>query len=105
MKNAFLKWYLNEEDFIEHPKGFIDACLQNHVYKLKKDLYGLNQAPRSWYERLVKFLTRHGYVCGGSDKTIFVNKDEGKLMISQIYVDYIVFGGILSKMLSIFFNK
>jgi len=68
------------------------------VYKLKKALYGLKQAPRAWYERLTKFLINQGYKKGGTDKTLFVKKDKGRLMIAQIYVDDIVFGGISNQM-------
>jgi len=41
VKNAFLNGYLNEEVYVEQPKRFIDPSFPNHVYKLKKALYGL----------------------------------------------------------------
>ena len=41
VKSAFLNGYLNEEAFIEQPKGFEDPNFPNHVYRLKKSLYGL----------------------------------------------------------------
>jgi hypothetical protein len=41
------------------------------VYKLLKDLYGVKQAPRTWYARLKTFLLEHEYVMGSVDKTIF----------------------------------
>ena len=64
------------------------------MFKIKKALYGLKQAPRAWYERLTEFLANHGYRNGGIDKTLFVKDEAGKLLIAQIYVDDIVFGGI-----------
>lgn len=64
------------------------------MFKLKKALYGLKQAPRTWYERLTKFLINHGYIKVVIDKTLFIKEKDGKLMIAQIYVDDIVFGGI-----------
>jgi hypothetical protein len=36
----------------------------NHVYKLKRALYGLKQTPRVWYEKLIKFLINQGYSRG-----------------------------------------
>ena len=60
VKSAFLNGYLNEEVYVEQPKGFVDEHLPKHVYKLRKALYGLKQAPRAWYERLTVFLTEHG---------------------------------------------
>jgi len=46
VKSAFLNGYLHEEVYVEQPKGFIDPNFPNHVYKLKKALYGPKQAPR-----------------------------------------------------------
>ena len=96
VKSAFLNGYLHEEVYLEQPKGFIDPSFPDHVYKLKKALYGLKQAPKAWYERLTKLLINQGYKKGGTDKTLFVKEVKGRLMIAQIYVDDIVFGGILN---------
>ncbi|MCI49582.1 gag-pol polyprotein, partial [Trifolium medium] len=98
VKSAFLNGYLHEEVYVEQPKGFIDPFQPSHVYKLKKALYGLKQAPRAWYERLTIFLISNGYRKGGNDKTLFVKEEEGKLLIAQIYVDDIVFGGMAGHM-------
>ena len=52
VKCAFLNGYLNEEVFVEQPKGFKDPHFSNHVLRLKKAHYGLKQAPRAWYDQL-----------------------------------------------------
>lgn len=90
-KRTFLNKFLNEEVYVEQPKGFIDPSSPNHVYKLKKALYVLKQVSIAWYERLTKFLTTNGYMIGDIDKTLFVKIEEGKLMIAQISMDDIVF--------------
>ncbi|KAK0578635.1 hypothetical protein LWI29_013526 [Acer saccharum] len=41
VKSDFLNGFLQEEVFVEKPKGFMDAHHPNHVYRLKKALYGL----------------------------------------------------------------
>jgi hypothetical protein len=41
VKSAFLNVYLQEEVYVEQPKGFVESEFPNHVYKLKKALYGL----------------------------------------------------------------
>jgi hypothetical protein len=56
VKVAFLNGYLEEEVYIEHPKGFSLSKIEYCVCKLKKTLYGLNQAPKAWYSRLDKYL-------------------------------------------------
>jgi hypothetical protein len=102
VKSAFLNGYLHEEVYVEQPKGFIDSSFPEHVYKLKKALYGLKQAPRAWYERLTEFLINNGYVRGGIDQTLFVKKNLNEIMIAQIYVDDIVFGGTSNQMVEQF---
>lgn len=66
----------------EQPKGFIDPTFLDHVFKLKKALYGLTRAPRAWCERMTEFLVNNGYKKGGIDKTLFVKEKDGKLMIA-----------------------
>lgn len=70
-----------EKYVLNNPKDLL-TCSPDHMYKLKKELYGLKQALRAWYERLTEFLTINGYVRGGVKKTMFINKEEGKLMIT-----------------------
>ena len=47
VKSAFLNGDMEEELYIEQPKGFHLTDNPNNVYKLKKALYGLKQAPRA----------------------------------------------------------
>ena len=45
VKSAFLNGMLQEEVFVEQPKGFVDPHRLDNVYKLKRALYILKQAP------------------------------------------------------------
>nr|GEU59592.1 uncharacterized mitochondrial protein AtMg00810-like [Tanacetum cinerariifolium] len=58
----------------------------------KVALYGLEQAPKAWYDRLKSFLIKHEYSIGMVDNTIFTKKSKSHLIIVQIYVDDIIFG-------------
>nr|GEZ41115.1 Gag-Pol polyprotein [Tanacetum cinerariifolium] len=46
VKMAFLNGELKEDVYVSQPEGFVDQDNPSHVYKLKKTLYSLKQAPR-----------------------------------------------------------
>nr|GEV47733.1 hypothetical protein [Tanacetum cinerariifolium] len=50
VKTTFLNGELKEEVYVSQPEGFVDPDHPTHVYRLKKTLYGLNQAPRAWMD-------------------------------------------------------
>nr|GEX13528.1 copia protein [Tanacetum cinerariifolium] len=52
VKSAFLNGFINEEVYVAQPLGFIDFAKPNHVYRLKKALYGLKQALKAWHYAL-----------------------------------------------------
>ncbi|GKE85679.1 retrovirus-related pol polyprotein from transposon TNT 1-94, partial [Tanacetum coccineum] len=47
VKTAFVNGELLEEVYVSQPEGFADQDKPTHVYKLKKSLFGLKQAPRA----------------------------------------------------------
>ncbi|GJZ67427.1 uncharacterized mitochondrial protein-like protein, partial [Tanacetum coccineum] len=68
------------------------AISPDKVYKVEKALYGLHQAPRAWYETLSTYLLENGFKRGTIDKTLFIKKDKGDILLVQVYVDDIIFG-------------
>ena len=58
---------------------------------LKKALYGLKQAPKAWYDCLTEYLVSNGFSRGQADRTLFIKKVKGELVVAQIYVDDIIF--------------
>ncbi len=56
MKTDFLNSVIEEEVYVEKPKGFEIHEHETRVCRLKKSLYGLKQALRAWYERMDSFL-------------------------------------------------
>lgn len=92
VKSAFLNGYIMEEVYVSQPPGFQDHKLPNHVYKLKKALYGLKRAPRAWYDRLSTFLISNGFSMGKAHNTLFIKRKSKDIIIVQIYVDDIIFG-------------
>nr|GEV53691.1 hypothetical protein [Tanacetum cinerariifolium] len=104
VKSAFLNGFINEEVFVAQPSGFIDFEKPDHVYKLKKALYSLKQAPKAWYDRLKAFLIKHEYKMGMIDNTLFTKKKSSNLIIIEIYVDDIIFGSTCQDMCEDFAN-
>ena len=82
VKSAFLNGMLQEEVYVEQPKGFVDPHRPDDVYKLKRALYGLKQAPRAWYDRLTACLTEHGFKRGSVDTTLFIRKDKNSFVVA-----------------------
>ncbi|GKC53774.1 retrovirus-related pol polyprotein from transposon TNT 1-94, partial [Tanacetum coccineum] len=97
-KSAFLNGFINEEVYVEQPPRFIDFAKPNHVNRLKKALYGVNQAPKAWYDRLKAFLIKHDYTMGMVDNTLFTKQKDPNLTIVQLYVDDIIFGSTCQEM-------
>ncbi|GJX02699.1 ribonuclease H-like domain-containing protein [Tanacetum coccineum] len=47
---------------------------------------------RAWYETLSTYLLENGFRRGTIDKTLFIKKDRGDILLVQVYVDDIIFG-------------
>jgi len=56
VKSTFLNEFLEEEIFVEQPKGFIVEGKEDKVCKLSKAIYGLKDVPRTWYNRIDDYL-------------------------------------------------
>jgi len=56
VKSTFLNGFLEEEIFVEQPKGFIVKGKEDKVYKLSKAIYGLKEVPKTWYNRIDDYL-------------------------------------------------
>ena len=91
-KSAFLNGELEEEMYVEQPPGFEDPNLVDFVYFIFKAIYGLRQAPRTWYDTLFEFLLENGFTRGVIDKTLFHKMHKSDMILAQVYVDDIVFG-------------
>ncbi|GJV56352.1 retrovirus-related pol polyprotein from transposon TNT 1-94 [Tanacetum coccineum] len=91
VKTAFLNGILREEVYVSQPDEFVDPDNPNHVYKLKKALYGLKHAPRAWYDMLSLFLISQDFSKCSVDPTLFIRKEGKELFMVQIYVDDIIF--------------
>ncbi|GJT06475.1 retrovirus-related pol polyprotein from transposon TNT 1-94 [Tanacetum coccineum] len=68
IKTSFLNGPLKEEVYVSQPDGFVDPDFLDHVYRLKKALYGI------------------------VDPNLFTRHHKGDILLIQVYVDDIIFG-------------
>nr|GEW69107.1 zinc finger, CCHC-type [Tanacetum cinerariifolium] len=80
-KTAFLNGHLSEEVYMEQPEGFVNPKYANHVCKLKRFIYGLKQASRSF---AMKDLGDAAYIFG-----IKIYRDKSKRLIGLCQSAYI----------------
>ncbi|GJU39378.1 retrovirus-related pol polyprotein from transposon TNT 1-94 [Tanacetum coccineum] len=102
VKTAFLNGNLREEVYVSQPDGFVDKDNSNHVYKLKKALYGLKHVPSAWYDMLSSFLISQDFSKGSVDPTLFIRRDGKELLLVQIYVDDIIFAASKPELCDLF---
>ena len=83
---------LDRSVFLKPPK---DACSAGFIWELYRCIYGLNDAPRSWYKTVLKILISLGAVVSSFDNCLFLWFDEnGKLYGMLIsHVDDFAFSG------------
>ena len=93
MKIAFPNGMIEEEVYIEQPKGFETFDHESHAWQLKRALYGLKQAPRAWYTRIGSYFTGLGFMNNEADVNLYHIVVEGKLLIIVLYVNDIILIG------------
>ncbi|GJT08431.1 putative ribonuclease H-like domain-containing protein [Tanacetum coccineum] len=97
VKSVFLYGKIKEEVYVCQPPGFEDPDFPNRVYKVKKALYGLHQAPRAWYETLSTYLLDNGFQRGKIDKTLFIKRHKGDILLMSSMGELTFFLGLQVK--------
>jgi hypothetical protein len=75
---SFLHGGLEEEMYMERPKGFIQKDREKSIYRLKKGLCGTKQAPRQWYKKFDSFMHGRGSKSLNVDRCIHIKIDNKK---------------------------
>nr|GFA24955.1 retrovirus-related Pol polyprotein from transposon TNT 1-94 [Tanacetum cinerariifolium] len=104
-QDGFLNGELKEEVYVSQLEGFVDQDHPTHVYRLKKALYRLKQAPRAWYDTLSRFLLDNNFSKGTVDHTLFTHKTGKHILLVQIYADDIIFASTDPKDHDMFSNE
>nr|GEV41487.1 putative RNA-directed DNA polymerase [Tanacetum cinerariifolium] len=103
VKSAFLHGKLDEDVYVEQPRGFEVKGSEKKVYKLHKELYGLKQAPRAWFNMIDSYSVAQRLEKCLNEQTLFTKRNEaGNLLIVSIYVDDLIYTGDNEAMLKNF---
>ena len=81
VKTAFLNGVVQEEVYVEQALSFETHNRESHVCILKKALYSLKQAPRTWYSRIDSFLSNLVFTKSKANSNLYYKVEEGNPMI------------------------
>ena len=90
---AFLQgWPLEREVYLQPPR---DVCSSEYCWRLKRCIYGLNDAPRKWYDKVQEVLLQLGGKVSVYDNALFLwHNDANDLVgILACHVDDFSFAG------------
>jgi hypothetical protein len=79
--------------YIEQIQGFEVEYRKTHVFRLKKAMYRLNQAPRAWYGGIDSFLTSLGFTKSKVDSNCYFKVMNDDPVILLLYVDDLLLTG------------
>lgn len=72
IKTTFLNGVIEEEVYIKKTQGFEKFDWDLHVSRLKREFYGLKQAPCAWYNRINNYLTILGFTKSEVDENSII---------------------------------
>jgi len=88
---------------VEQPQGFEIEGQEEKVYRLKKTLYGIKQAPRAWDNNIDNYFMEKGFEKSKNEPTLYVKRQGvADILIVSLYVDDLVFIGNNSKLIEDF---
>ena len=86
VKTAFLNWNLEEEIYMDQPKGFVEPGQESKVCKLTKSL-------KQWHEKFDSCMIENGYKSNECDKYIYFESWNNLHVIISLYMDdMLIFG-------------
>jgi hypothetical protein len=86
VKTAFLNGKMEEEIWMEQPKGF-EIGGKNQACYLLKMMYFLKQAPRAWHLKLTAEMESLGFRAFVADPSLFVKKARENTVYLAVWVD------------------
>ena len=93
VKTAFLNGMLSEEVYMVQPPGFERSDQPDRVCKLKRSIYGLKQASRSWNLRFDEVIRDYGYVKNPEEPCVYKKVSGSSVVFLVLYVNDILLNG------------
>jgi hypothetical protein len=90
LKSAFLNGDLKEEVYVRQPRGFAVAGDEGKVYRMRKGLYGLRQAPRAYNAKLDTTLKEMGFQQSAHEVTVYWRGSGRTVLLVGIYDDDLI---------------
>ena len=93
VKTAFLNGNLDEEIYMMQPEGFIAKNQKHIVCKLKRSIYGLKQASRSWNIRFDQPIKSFDFKQNLDESCVYKRHQDKVVIFLVLYVDDILLIG------------
>ena len=90
VKIAFLNESLDKCIYMMQPDGFIEKGQKHMVYKLKKSIYGLKKASRSWNTRFDQAIKSFDFDQCMDELCVYKKLSVNVVMFLVLYVDDIL---------------
>ena len=102
VKSAFLNGD-SEEVYVEQPKGYMKKGKEDKVYRLRKALYFLKQAPRAWNSKIDGYFRQNGFQRSVCEPSLYVKREDTRdFLVICLYVDDLIYIGTNRKMVEDF---
>ena len=90
VSTAFLHASLKEEVYVKQPPGHIVKGKEDHVFRLKKAMYGLKNAPKAYSDFFMSSLRDLGFEQSTQDECLWILKKGGARVYYLFHVDDIL---------------
>ena len=93
VKTAFLNGLLTEDVYMEQSEGFVDSKDKGKMCKLRKSIYGLKQASRTWYHQFDENIKKFGFSQSPDEPCVYIKVSGSKIIFLTLYIDDILIIG------------
>lgn len=92
-ENCVFTWRVKRRSVCQSAEGFEIVGQEGKVYKLRKALYGLRQAPREWNVKLNQILVGLRFHRCSKEPSLYMREDKSSLLVVVVYVDDLLVTG------------